>query len=459
MDINPALSRKRARHYEHASAHLLPELVNRLAWPRQNIERQQLAALRALLHHASQHSPWHRERLRGIDPNSATLADLARVPPMTKRDLMENWDRIVTVEEATLAGARAALQGMADQQYMWEDTVLVTSGGTTGQPGVFLYDWNGLGTYWSALCRSIVPTLMRRVSNPREVRKAAIGAGMSGHISYVIGRIFSDPQKPGLQLSSWNSTAELIEPLNQCDPQLLSCYPSLIPTLAAAARAGQLRIAPDIIFFGSEHLTDSNRQLAQATWPRADLFDCWGTGEGGLAFPCPYGNNFHLSEDLCVVEPVDEHGAPVGPGQPSDGIYLTNLFNRALPIIRYHIDDIFELNPHTCACGSAFQSVDRVRGRTAEKFSYGQLVVHPHAIELGLVEQAAIVEYQIHQTRAGVRIMLRTEGEVDFARAEERVRLALRGFGLEQPEVELAVVDAIDRTAAGKLRRFIPLEA
>ena len=42
--------------------------------------------------------------------------------------------------------------------------------------------------------------------------------------------------------------------------------------------------------------------------------NAWGTSEGGgVGIPCDHSRS-HLSEDLLIVEPVDEEGRPVAPG-------------------------------------------------------------------------------------------------------------------------------------------------
>ena len=47
----------------------------------------------------------------------------------------------------------------------------------------------------------------------------------------------------------------------------------------------------------------------------------------------------HLSDDLVIVEPVDENDEPVPCGVESAKIHLTNFFNPLLPLIRYEITD------------------------------------------------------------------------------------------------------------------------
>lgn len=452
---------QRAAHHAHFSR-LLPELVTRLGWTRPQIDAHKTHAFRALLAHVKAHSPFHAARTAHLDPDTATPADIQSLPTMDKAGLMANWDAMVAVPGASRKGAEEILRRMTDQTYVWGDNVLLASGGTGGPPGLFLYDWSAMAINWGAMTRgmnkALAPLALRRFGAPARIRNASICAENSAHGSYVMGRIFSNPLNPTRRLSAWRSAEELVPELNEIQPHVFFCYPTFVPALAEAARAGRLRIKPLIIFFGSEHLSEANRLLAKQTWPQAAILTCWATSEGAGTFPCSLGDGgFHVCEDLVLLEPVDGNGAPVRPGERSAGIYLTNLFNKALPIIRYFIDDMFEMDDKPCACGSAYLKVRQVHGRGFEKFHFGATAVHPLALELAVLEQPNIIEYQIRQTAEGAHLLFRRKGEVDTARLEAKMRQALIGYGLAAPVARIEEVARLERTPAGKLKRFVPL--
>jgi phenylacetate-CoA ligase len=453
------VEQQRAAHYAFLQ-NLMPELVARLTWSREQIDAHRTKAFRGLLRHVQAHSRWHAGRIAHLDPSTATLADIAHIPRMNKSDLMENWDEIVTIPGATRREAEEALRNMKDQFYIWGNHVLLASGGSGGRPGIFLNDWPALAMIWGGMSRgftmSLAPLAMRGV-DLQQLRSAAIGAGMSAHGSYVLGRVFSNPHNPTHRLSAWGAIEDLIAKLNAIQPDLLFFYPSLVPALAAAAKTQELKIKPHIIYLGSEHLSDANYRLARQAWPIADILTCWGTSEGGGTFPCPRGDGFHVSEDLVIIEPVDGTGAPIAPGQRSSGIYFTNLFNKSLPIIRYFIDDVFEMDDEPCACGSSYRKVRQVHGRALDFFHYGEISVRPSALEQAVLEQPQILEYQIRQTSCGAHLAYRSANEVDAARLSSKMRQALTSYGLQQPEITIEKVALLERTAAGKLKRFVPL--
>src|SRR5512133_3987931 len=89
----------------------MPEHLQRLRWPAERLRQERRDRLRDLLRVARASSSWHRERLVGVDPDGFEEADLAGLPPMTKDDLMANWDRVVTDRRLTLGLVRATWPG------------------------------------------------------------------------------------------------------------------------------------------------------------------------------------------------------------------------------------------------------------------------------------------------------------------------------------------------------------
>lgn len=447
---------KRRAHIARADA-MMPHLSARLAWDRKQIDQYRTRALRSLLTSAKSSSPWHARRLSDVDTSRASLAELARLPAMTKSDLMENWDDIVAVPGASLSKAEAVLKDLKDHNYVWSDHTLLASGGTGGRPGVFLYDWNGLATNFVSSFRAVWPVVASRVDASRAVRTVAIGAENSAHGSYVMARVFANPANPTTLLSAWRSTEEVVDRLNRLQPEVMSCYPSMVPALAQAATRGELAIAPAVILYVSEHLSPANLALTKTTWPEAAVLTFWATSEAGASFPCPCcDGGFHISEDLVLIEPAGDVTVVDG-AELMDGIYITNFYNRAMPIIRYYIDDIFELALGDCPCGSKYRKVKQVHGRRFERFHYGDISVHPLALELAVLKRPSIVSYQIAQRTDGVNVSYVSDVAIDEGALHREIQQALDGYGLHDLETALSRVDAIQRTPAGKLKRFVPL--
>jgi len=86
----------------------MPAHLARLEWNPAQIASLQRDRLRSLLSVASERSPFHARRLAGVDPATFELDELHRLPIMTKAEMMEHFDEVVTDRRVTLASAEEA---------------------------------------------------------------------------------------------------------------------------------------------------------------------------------------------------------------------------------------------------------------------------------------------------------------------------------------------------------------
>ncbi len=141
----------------------------------------------------------------------------------------------------------------------------------------------------------------------------------------------------------------------------------------------------------------------------------------------------------------------------SDKIFVTNLHNHALPVIRYEITDELTALDRPCPCGSTFPLVGDPNGRLDDCFHYGGVPVHPHVFRSALGNCRPLVEYQVCQTPRGAAIAVRATGPFDGRGLETEIAAGLARLGIPQPEVTVTAVDHIERQYSGKLKRFVPL--
>ncbi len=91
--------------------------------------------MRETLAFAKTKSPWHAQRLSRVDTDSFTETDLARLPVMTKADVMSNWDGLVTDRRLTLAGCNAdilaKLESKTKDYYYLDDYLVIATGGSS----------------------------------------------------------------------------------------------------------------------------------------------------------------------------------------------------------------------------------------------------------------------------------------------------------------------------------------
>lgn len=446
----------RVRHVKDAMT-ATGELIARLGWPAERLAAHREAELRRLVRAAQAASPWHRKRLAHVDADALDEAGLAELPVMTKDDLMANFDEIVTDDRLRLDVVEDHLEALdAGDAYLFDRYRAVASGGSSGRRGVFVYDWDG----WIAAYLGILRYVMRELatwSQPRPPLFAMVAAGHPSHITHSITRTFATPRLATRRFPVALPIEQIVAGLNDCRPTLLAGYASALHALTREARAGRLRIAPRFVLpSGEPLLPEARRDMAEA-WqvPVLNMYASSETGPVGI--PCPRGEGLHLPEDLVIVEPVDARGQPVRSGERSDKIYVTNLFNHTLPLIRYEITDEVTLLDEACACGSAHRAIADPQGRQDDTFRYNEVLVHPHVFRSTLGRRRNLAEYQVQQTRRGAIVRVVCDGPVDMPGLEAVLAVRLAELGVDAPEVSVEQVSAIPRQSSGKLRRLVPL--
>jgi phenylacetate-CoA ligase len=449
--------RMRAAHLNAVRARL-EDHVARLDWSRERIERYQNWRLRSLLAFARERSPFHARRLRGLDPSRASVADLASLPMMTKRDTQEQWDAIVTAPDIDRDRAERILAEQQWFSYTAGDQQVFSSGGSSGVRGVYVWDWQ---FFVSAAClawRTQAREELRGVRVSRPARLAVLEAGVPPHASTPL---FDVPTAPGMEtvvIAAGAPFEEVLAAVAAAQPTHLVGYPTLIGRLARAAMAGDLRIAPVRVSTNSEPLLDEDRRAIREAWD-APIHNLWGSTEIGVqAVGCGRGEGLHICEDEVVLERVDDGGKPVGPDEHAARTLATGLANRTFPFIRYDLGDQVTSLPGECACGSAFARVADIGGRRDDDFRYGATTVPAIAFRHVLGTDPRISEYQVAQTAAGADIVV--AGDPNLEVLISSLVGALRRYGLPEPTIRIRVAGSLARhQASGKLRRFIPRRA
>lgn len=425
---------------------LAPELVGRLDWSAERLAAHRRRALRRLLHIARDRSPWHRRRLTGIDPDTFEEGDLGALPVMTKHDLMEQFDEIVTDRRLTLDRVENHLAGLAGDAYLLGRYHAIASSGTSGRRGVFVIGWEAWAVRWLSNTRHTLRCLPASAGG-RPHLTAMVAAGDATHGTSALTQTFSEPSLPTVRLPATLPLADIVAGLNRVRPDVLVGYPSALGPLVGEARTGRLRIRPTTVVTTSEVLTAPVRHALEETFG-VPVTDVWSASEaGGLATSCPQAPGMHLADDLLIVEP--------GEGC----VYLTNLYNTTQPLIRYQLNDEVTVLDGPCPCGSGHRRIDGVRGRGDDRFVYGPISVSPLAFTSPLARQRHVADYQVRQTRRGAEVAVRCLGSIDIARMETELTDNLLRLGLADAEVVVRPVDHFDWLGTGKLRRFVPLGA
>ncbi len=453
----------RRREQLAAVAERLPAHVARLSWSQDQIKAERQRALRETLAFAKAKSLWHAGRLSGVDATSFTEADLVRLPVMTKADVMMNWDEIVSDRRLTLADCNAhiaaKLEGKTKDYYYLNDYLVIATGGSSGVRGVFPWSWDEFIEIACATFRyQLRDEPPERLTGRRLL--AVIEAGEIVHGSPFLFSVSTDPAAQVQWFPAPTPIAELVAELNAALPTQINCFGSTMQELGAEALAGRLKISPHRVTTNSEPLLPETRAAARQAWG-LQINNMWGCVEvGHIGIECDAHEGMHMSDDLVMTEFVDRDGRPTSDPDAIDHVLVTSLFGRTLPLIRYELTDVPVPEDGTCACGSAFPLIKAVKGRSDDIFVYaGGVHIHPLVFRTPLGQNSKIVEYQVRQTETGATIGVVANGPIDVPALKRELVDALAKAGLPNAEIEIALVDALERhKETGKLRRFIPLK-
>ncbi|MGQ0805704.1 MAG: hypothetical protein ACT4PI_17815 [Actinomycetota bacterium] len=437
-----------------------PEQLQRLEWGADQIHGAQRNGLHKLLAHAADHSPLHQRRLAGIDLDRVDPTDMASLPVMTKADMMTALDDVFTDHRLTRGMVERALAATgAEPVPILDEYIALSSGGSSGQRGVFVFDRAAIAGFISSISRSLMARLDALGGPPPGgLPIAMIAAGSAVHATgtapaFSVGHAMPFRFEP---IPATLSLPDIVERLNTIQAPALYGYPSMLARLAVEQQAGRLHIAPMAVTSTSETLLPETRAAITEAFG-APVVDTFGSTEGLVGTSAPGDSVLVFNTDMCIVELVDDDNRPVPPGIPSTKVLVTNLYNLAQPLIRYELADAFARQPDAHDHGHLRA---RVNGRTDEVLHYEKVDVHPLVIRSVMVKSPEIIDYQVRQTRHGIDVDAITADTCGIEGLSARLGRALTQAGFDHPEVTVRIVDRLERHHdTGKLRRFVPLPA
>lgn len=435
------------------------------------LAQRQKTRLTALVAHARKLSRFYQRLYRELPAEGFVLSDL---PPVTKVELMASFDDWVTDPRVTLAGVEAfAADSTLIATPYCGDFFVCTSAGTTGHPGLFVYDRRAVDTYRAISVGRITPTWTGVRGLLRLARHGFRWAAVVGTGGHYAGAMWMELER---RRSRWLShayrvftvrqpLAELVTALNAFNPAILTVYPSTLELLAEEQLAGRLHLRPVFVEIAGESTTHDASARAAAAFG-CPIRNVYAASEFlVMAFSCPQ-DWLHVNSDWAVLEAVDEDLRPTPRGELSHTVLLTNLANRVQPIIRYDLGDSVLVRADTCPCGSPLPAI-RVVGRRDDILRLigpdGTIVkIVPLAISSVVDATPGVFRSQLLQTGPStIRVRLERRPGVDEEKLWRDVAANLGSYLAQQRVANVAIVRASEPPAQsarfGKFRQVIAI--
>ena len=325
---------------------------------------------RAMARYALQVSPFYRRHLAGIDVERCQITD---IPPMTKELLVENWDEIVPDKRLHRAALDAFLQNPKNWGTLLHARWMVcTTSGTTGAAFAVPHDIASVDR--GHACQNLRNSDSPHTSTqpPLFRRRLKVIAFVTESSPSVSAALFATRPWVGALFCSYhciNITApwsEILAEVQRIQPDALMGYASLIGRLAQAQLNGELDIHPPkdrgYIWAGGDAVTPGIRDLCRRAFG-IEPFNMYGCGETlGIARQWRGVEHLLCHDDLLVFEAVDAADQPVPDGVLSDHALATPLINKALPLLRYRINDRVKLGPVDAQW--PLKRIDQIIGRS-----------------------------------------------------------------------------------------------
>lgn len=416
---------------------LVDEAREREGWTSEQWRVSTEARLAQVLHRAATAVPYYREqwlerRRRG---DRASWEELANWPVLTKQEVRQS--------------PRAFLADDCRSRRMFHER----TSGTTGTP---LDLWSSRHTVrrWYALVEA---RWRRWYGVTRGERWAILG-----------GQRVAPPQQRRppfwvwnaamgqLYLSTYHLAADLVphyvDALETYGIRYIYGYTSALHVLATHAPAKLRDLGLIVAITNAEPVSEVQRaRIARAFG--CPVRETYGMAETvAAAGECGQGR-LHLWPEAGWLEYLDGD-APVVPGSAGD-LVCTGLLNTDMPLVRYRVGDraVAPAVETPCSCGRLLPVLGPIEGRNDDLVytADGRAVSHLHLVFGGDVK---VAEGQIVQDALD-RVRIRYVPQPGFGPADERALAAGVRARMGAVTVELERVDAIPRTANGKLRTVI----
>jgi phenylacetate-CoA ligase len=373
--------------------------------------------------------------LFGVNPTSISgPADLVKLPILSKTDVRLNSDN------------------MFSRGFQKDQLHRAKTGGSTGR---------ALDLYFTEECSELRNACARRHDcwagwNPGEPIAACWGNPK--YPKTIKDKLKFNLLQPYIYLDTMHvdeaSIRKFLDQWRKIKPTLLYGHAHSIYQLAESIK--KLEIDPPHpkgILSTSMMLIPSERKGIEAVFG-LKVTDRYGCEEVSLiASECEKHHGMHLNTEHLVIEFLRDDGTPVAPGEPGR-IVVTDLMNKAMPLIRYAVEDIGVPSDRICTCGRGLPLMEHVTGRVADFLlkTDGSKVAGVSLIENTLTAFTGIDQMQIIQEDLK-RIILKIVPGIGYGPQEKKRLLDYLHyvFGL-QVNIELEEVSTVFPEPSGKYR-------
>lgn len=310
--------------------------------PLELVRERQLAGLQRIVAHAAATVPFYRVRFRaaGVEPGDIrSFEDFARLPILTKTDLRHHYQTLQA-------------EGVPESE-----KVRKTTSGSTGRPLAVVVD--RASVEWKMACTlradqwsgwRLGEPIAKVWGNPEYKH-----AGWRG---WLRNRLMERARYLDTLHITDEALADFAKTVQRLRPKLVFGHAHSVYLFAQYLhKQGLTPPRPAGIITSAMTLHPFQRELIETVFG-TKVTNRYGCEEVSLiACECEAHEGLHINADSVYVE---VEGGQTGPA------LVTDLTNRAMPLIRYQVGDVCTLSDRRCSCGRTLPMMEEIHGREAD---------------------------------------------------------------------------------------------
>lgn len=242
-------------------------------------------------------------------------------------------------------------------------------------------------------------------------------------------------------------------------PEWIYMQPSILIYLICIAQKENIDIRGEIRYIESvsEPLIPAYRKIIESYFgfPIHNMYGCEETN--GIAFECDHGR-MHVMSGNVIVQIVDENGRSTTNGAKGN-VCVTGLHNTLMPIIRYGLNDIAQLDSTPCPCGNKNPSLQLFSARITDilllndpNLTGGAELYYPHSAFSDL-DLSDFIPFRLGMSEVG-RTIYFPDNENDAETLFHEFLRIMAAYGMENAIFHLISKD--EAKSAGKLGYLKP---
>jgi phenylacetate-CoA ligase len=408
-------------------------LQNSQWWSKEKLENFQNEQLQKLIQYSYKNVPYYTnlfDKLSISPKDIQTKEDLKKLPILTKADIKKNFPNLIV-----------------SQKLKKGEFYKSASSGSTGEPMQYYlskkaYSMNIAsnlrGWYWMGYRlgdKFVKISHNSRTSNEKKIQDFLLS---NRYID------FKNIDNESLQ--------NVINEINNYNPNFIRCYPDPLLFISEILENHDIKLRPRAIATTGNTLHSSTRNKIENVFD-CKIFDAYSCEGGASFFECETHSCYHSAMEYAISEFVDV--VQVENGKYQGRMITTDLWNYALPFIRYDSQDILEWDDNKCECGRELLSVNRIIGRDSDILitpKGKRMIIHKFTIFFSKIEE--VVQFQIVQDKLD-HMIFKLVVNSKYSKSTEADILFFWNDAIgDGVIIEIEYVDQIKSTPAGK-RRFL----